>query len=153
MARLAEIHPNVRKNVEALECPTFDELPFATPAPRGSRKLALISTAALIARGDQPFRGGDGGYRVIPDTLANEDILMSHISVNFTRNAAIRDIESVLPRKLCTELVNDGVIDSVSKDHYSFMGSTDPLEMEEAAGNLARELTASGVNTAVLLPV
>lgn len=153
MAKLENIPPKVRKNVEALECPTFSEVPFATPAAPGMRKLALISTAGLIQRGDQPFRGGDNGYRVISDDIPDKDILVSHISVNFSRNAALRDIESMLPRRLASELVTEGLVNSVSSDHYSFMGATDPMAMEETANELAAKMKSDGVNTAVLLPV
>ena len=57
--------------------------------------MAIISTAGLHKRGDRPFRPGDGSYRVIPaETPANE-LVMSHISVNFDRTGFQQDTNVV----------------------------------------------------------
>ena len=153
MVRLTDLHAAGQQGAKALECPDFSALQAATPASQAKRKLALVSSAGLIRRGDKPFKGGDAGYRVIDKTLANEDILLSHISVNFDRSAATRNIESIMPRELAKQLVADGDIAAVADEHYSFMGATDPKLMEESATEVAQRMLEQGVNTAVLLPV
>ena len=42
---------------------------------------------------------------------------------------------------------------SVAATHYSFMGATDPLQMEPHARELAGRLKADAVDAAVLPPV
>lgn len=153
MVRMTDLHPAGQKGAEALDCPTFPDLQPVKPAPRGSRKLALVSSAGLIRRGDAPFRGGDAGYRTIDKTLSNQDILLSHVSVNFDRSSAIRNIESIMPRETAKQLVADGLIGDVADEHYSFMGATDPKLMHEQAVDAADRMLSQGVNTAVLLPV
>ena len=48
---------------------------------------------------------------------------------------------------------SDGAIGSVADHHYSFMGATDPAEMESAAKDIAGHMAAEGVNAVLLLPV
>lgn len=153
MVRLTDLHAAGQQGAKALECPDFSDVPATKAVPRTQRKLALVSSAGLIRRGDVPFKGGDAGYRLIDNTLANEDILISHVSVNFDRSAAIRNIESIMPREAAQQLVADGEIAAVADEHYSFMGATDPKKMEESATEAAQRMLEQGVNTVVLLPV
>ena len=153
MVRLSDLHAAGQQGAKALECPDYSGLDAASPAPRAQRKLALVSSAGLIRRGDMPFKGGDAGYRVIDNTLANEDILLSHVSVNFDRTAAIRNIEAIMPRQVAQQLVADGDIAALADEHYSFMGATDPKMMQESATEAAQRMLEQGVNTVVLLPV
>jgi len=153
MVRMADLHEAGRQGAEALECPEFADRPFAPQIAAQDRKVAIISSAGLIQRGDRPFKGGDAGYRVFTDDVEDGDILISHISNNFDRTVAIESIESIFPRKALAEMSVAGEIGAVSSTHYSFMGATDPLTMEDEAAGLAQWLKADGVNTAVFLPV
>ena len=153
MVRLTDLHPAGQQGAKALDCPAFPELQPVDPAARGDRKLALVSSAGLIQRGEPPFRGGDAGYRLIDKSLANQDIVLSHVSINFDRTAAFRNIESIMPRDTVKRLVAQGLIGDVADEHYSFMGATDPTKMQEQAFDAADRMLAQGVNTAVLLPV
>ena len=47
----------------------------------------------------------------------------------------------------------EGLIGSVASNHYSFMGATDPRDMEDDARHLAGVLKADQVDAVVLLPV
>ena len=153
MVRIADLHPAGRKTAEELDCPVFDDHPFNEPPAPDERRVALISSAALITRGSAPFRRGDPGYRTFSSEVDNNDLLISHISINFDRSAAYADIETIFPRKTLKELQTTGAFGAVADNHYSFMGSTDPLTMEEEAIALVRELNEQSVNTAVFLPV
>ncbi|MBT3701184.1 MAG: hypothetical protein HOG12_06675 [Alphaproteobacteria bacterium] len=78
---------------------------------------------------------------------------MSHVSVNFDRTAFQQDLEAIFPLGHLAELASDGVIGSVATDHYSFMGATDPVKMEDEARELASRMKADNVNTVILIPV
>ena len=47
----------------------------------------------------------------------------------------------------------EGLIGSVASNHYSFMGATDPRDMEDDARQLAGVLKSDQVDAVVLLPV
>jgi D-proline reductase (dithiol) PrdB len=102
-------------------------------------------------RGERPFRGREADYRAIPGTAAANDVLCSHISINFDRTGFQEDWNVVFPLDRLNELAAEGAIGSVAATHYSFMGATDPKEMEPAARDVAAKLRADNV-TGVLLP-
>ena len=153
MVRLADLHEAGRSSALALDCPVFPDKPFVAPKPLQNRTFALVSSAGLIERGSKPFRGGDASYRRFKASVHNNDILMSHISINFDRTAAIANLETVLPRKALAELASANEISAAADTHYSFMGATDPTLMQDQAIALAQELKTDKVDTAVFLPV
>jgi len=107
MARMEDLHAAGREALEALECPVFEDRPWVAPEPLSQRKVALISSAGLIKRGDRPFRGGDAGYRTFPSSVKDEDIMLSHISVNFDRTMAFRDLGGIFPRQMMRDLAGN----------------------------------------------
>jgi len=94
-----------------------------------------------------------GDYRVIPGNIHARDLVMTHISTNFDRTGFQQDWNIVFPLDRLRELEVEGIIGSVAAYHYSFMGATDPAEMESAARNLASLLKGDGVDGALLVPV
>jgi D-proline reductase (dithiol) PrdB len=94
-----------------------------------------------------------GDYRVIPGEIKARDLVMSHVSTNFDRTGFQTDWNVVFPLDRLQELTREGVVGSVAAYHYSFMGATDPQEMETAARNLAFLLNGDRVDGALLLPV
>ena len=153
MARLKDSVDNERHYLEALECPEFEQTAFTPPRALAKCRVALISSAGLMQRGSDNIRAGTGDYRAIDDTIADSDILMNHVSVNFDRTAFAEDINSVLPRQRLKELEQQRTIAHAATEHYSFMGATAPEEMESHAHTLAAELKNKGINTVCLLPV
>ena len=75
----------MQKNLNELDCPVFENKPWVRGVPLKERRVAMLSSAGLHLRSDQHFVGGDHCYRVIPNDTAPDDIVMSHISVNFDR--------------------------------------------------------------------
>ncbi|MFP6835671.1 MAG: glycine/sarcosine/betaine reductase selenoprotein B family protein [Pseudomonadales bacterium] len=132
-------------------CPDLGPPPWAQP-PNADRQVAIVSTAGLIQRGDRAFGFGAADYRII-DRDDPADLLMTHISTNFDRSGFLQDHEVVFPLKRLQELANDGEIDAVARYHYSFMGATDPAEMEPAARQLAGAMRGEGTNVVLLVPV
>lgn len=153
MVRTAELSDAMRPHVTSPPSPSFDAPAWTPAAAPAERRVALVSSAGLSLRDQRPFRGGEGGYRAIPHDAADADIAMSHISVNFDRVGYQLDAETVFPRRGLQSLVAEGAIGSVADMHYSFMGATDPVDMEDDARALAGRLHEQSVNTVVLLPV
>lgn len=153
MARLDRMPEPMRSHLANLPCPSFEILPWVTGKALSNRRVALISTAGLHRRGDRPFAGMTGDYRVIPGEILAKDLVMTHISTNFDRTGFQQDWNVVFPLDRLRELAAEGMIGSVATYHYSFMGATDPAVMEPAARNLAGLLKGNGVDAVLLVPV
>jgi D-proline reductase (dithiol) PrdB len=151
--RLSDM-PEVEANhLRRIECPTYDETPALPGRPLAGRRIAIISTAGLHKRGDRPFRPGDGSYRVIPAETAANELVMSHISVNFDRTGFQQDLNTAFPIDRLRELAADGTVGSMATVHYSFMGAFPPAAAEPHARHLAGLLKADRVDAVLLVPV
>jgi D-proline reductase (dithiol) PrdB len=153
MARLERMMEPMKSHLAKLHCPSFENQSWVSGKPLADRRISLISTAGLQRRGDRPFEGMTGDYRVIPGDIKARDLVMTHISTNFDRTGFQQDWNVVFPLDRLHELAAEGIIGSVAAYHYSFMGATDPAEMESAARNLASLLKGDGVDGALLVPV
>jgi D-proline reductase (dithiol) PrdB len=158
MARLADLSASDREHLLTLrdKAPRFDSKPFVLGPPLHQRRVALLSTAGLHARSDRPFAVGAGAteYRVISSDVNPNELMMSHVSVNFDRSGFRRDVNLVFPLQRLKELAQAGEIGSVADFHYSFMGAPFPPTVFEArARELAGMLKRDQVDAAILLPV
>jgi len=153
VTRLTDLPPAQAKRLAELECPEFATRPWVTGPPLSRRRVAIVSSAGLVVRGETPFRGRDADYRVIPADTRPDELLISHISVNFDRTGFQEDWNLVFPLDRLRELAAEGAIGKVAPIHYSFMGATDPVQMEPYARALAERLKQDSVDTVVLPPV
>ena len=153
MTRLSDLPPAQAKRLAETECPQFDTTPFVSGPPLAQRRIAIVSSAGLFVRGGEPFRGRDADYRAIAGDVAWDDLLTSHISVNFDRTGLQEDWNVAFPRDRLQELAAEGVIGSVATRHYSFMGASDPLAMAPYARELAGRLKQEEVDSVLLTPV
>lgn len=153
MARLDKMHPGMKATLEGLPCPTYESKPWVCEKPLSQMRVAMISSGGLHPRGTPNFAGGEAGYRTIPADTAPQDIVMSHVSVNFDRTGFRQDLDTIFPMEPLAKLAEEGFIGSVASDHYSFMGATAPEAMEDEARDLAKKLRADKVDAAILLPV
>ena len=153
MVRTTDLSPAMQTNLPLLECPAFDTQPWVTGGPLSARRVALISSAGLMMRGERPVTANDIRYRAIAHDADARDVLMSHVSVNYDRTGFQRDINVVLPRERLQELVDDGVVGSAAATHYATMGAVDPMGLERQTRDLAATLKSDDVDSAVLLPV
>ena len=153
MTRLVDLPPAQAKRLAELECPNFATEPWVTGPPLARRRVAIVSSAGLVVRGEDPFRGRDPDYRAIPTSTKPEELLVSHISINFDRTGFQEDWNVVFPLDRLNELAGDGVIGSVAATHYSFMGATDPVQMEPHARELCGRLKRDHVDAVILSPV
>ncbi|MFT4716293.1 MAG: D-proline reductase (dithiol) PrdB [Paracoccaceae bacterium] len=153
MAHLKDIPIRPQTSVRNLECPTFERTNFVAGPTLKNRRIAVVSTAGLHRREDNRFSLGATDFRVIPKDTSPSDILMSHISINYDRTGFLQDINTILPLDRLQELETAGEIGSVSANHYSFMGATDPANMQPAAAQVAGMLKADQVDAVLLVPV
>lgn len=153
MARLEEMSEEDKRHIPTLPCPSFERTPWVAGPPLSRRRVAIISTAGLHRRGDRPFEAGAFDYRIIPADTPAAELVMSHISANFDRTGFQQDWNVVFPLERLREMAAEGIIGTVARDHYSFMGATDPARMEDAVRGLARIMKRDGVNAVLLVPV
>ncbi|MBS0641832.1 MAG: glycine/sarcosine/betaine reductase selenoprotein B family protein [Acetobacteraceae bacterium] len=153
MARLEDIPQPTRDAVVAVPCPSFDTAPFVAGPPLPQRRVAIISSAALIRRGDTPFAFGSGEVRFISGDVPVNDLLVSHVSINFDRSGWQRDPNVVFPLQRLRELAAGGHIGGVADTHYTVMGSTDPAQMRQAVDQIAGQLRQERIDSILLSPV
>ena len=153
MTRLTDLPPAQAKRLAELECPDFATRPWVDGPPLPERRVAIVSSAGLVRRGEMPFRGRDPDYRAIPGDTRPADLLISHISINFDRTGFQEDWNTVFPLDRLNELAAAGAIGSVAATHYAFMGATDPVQMEPYARELAGRLKSDRVDAVILTPV
>jgi D-proline reductase (dithiol) PrdB len=153
VTRLTDLPPAQAKRLAELECPDFKTTPWVTGPALSQRRVAVVSSAGLVVRGEDPFRGRDPDYRVIPADTKPADLLISHISIDFDRTGFQEDWNVVFPLDRLRELAAEGAIGSVAQAHYSFMGATDPVQMAPYARELAGRLKQDAVDAVILPPV
>ena len=153
MTRLSDLPPAQAKRLAEVECPVFETRPWVFGPPLPQRRVAIVSSAGLFRRGENPFRDRDADYRIVSGDIKWQDLLVSHISVNFDRTGLQEDWNVAFPLDRLKELAAEGVIGSVADTHYSFMGASDPVPMEPHARELAGRLKQDSVDSVLLAPV
>jgi len=151
--RLTNLPAAMAKRLAELECPDFKTRPWVEGPPLARKRVAVVSSAGLVVRGEKPFRGRDPDFRAIPGTTRPDQLLMSHISINYDRTGFQEDWNVVFPLDRLGELAAEGAIGSVAATHYSFMGATDPVLMEDYAREVAGRLKQDKVDAVILSPV
>jgi D-proline reductase (dithiol) PrdB len=150
LAHYQDLSPRARANIDVLPCPVFETTPFVAGPALNKRRVAVVSTAGLHRRDDKKFAMSSSDFRQVS---AGDDLLMSHISINYDRTGYVQDINTVLPFDRLAELADDHVIGSVADTHYAFMGATDPTAMQTEAAQVAGMLKADQVDAVLLVPV
>jgi len=126
--------------------------------------IALVTSAGLYIKDDQePFDmegerrnplWGDPSHRVIPAGTAPAALGMCHLHVN---NAdVLEDANIALPDTILADLVVDGVVGAVAREHVAVMGFQEAgLEVwrEETAPAIVEVLGRGAVDGVVLAPV
>lgn len=158
MVRLADLPEWERQHLLS-KIPTASNFGISAWVPGRSlekRRVALVTTAGLHLPGDRPFGYGDAKneYRVIPGDVLADDLVMSHLSVNFDRAGFQQDVNVVFPIDRLRELAEAGQIGSLADFHYSFMGAASPVtRLEARAREVAGLLKKDAVDAVLLTPV
>ena len=154
MVRLRDLSSWDRQHILNADLPAFEQRPWVAGPPPAERRVAIVTTAGLHRSDDRPFSPGAGDYRIIPGDCEAQDLVMSHVSVNFDRTGFQDDLNVVFPIDRLRELAAADEVGSLANYHYSFMGGgTHPTWMRESAGIVAGLLHNDDVNTVLLVPV
>lgn len=157
MVRLADLPEWERTHLldKVKDLSGFDARPWVTGSPLARRRVAIVTTSGLHRRGDRPFAAGEQAtdYRIIPESAKADELVMSHLSINFDRTGFQQDLNVVFPIDRLNELVPEGVIGSVADYHYAFMGAAPIRQLEPKARSLAGLLKKDHVDAVLLTPV
>ena len=151
MVLIPEMPAVGRGFISRLEKYTFDNPAWTVPKEASSRRVSIVSSAAISRRGDKPFSWLANNHRVIEKD--NLDLVMTHVAVEYDRTAWQQDINTILPIDRLEEMAKNNEIGSVSNEHYSFIGSSDPIKMERSAKEVAERMKDDAVDTVFLVPV
>ena len=151
MVLIPEMPAIGRGFISRLEKYTFDNPAWTIPIEKSRRRVSIVSSAAISRRGDKPFSWLANNHRVIEKD--NLDLVMTHVAVEYDRTAWQQDINTILPIDRLEEMAKIGEIGSVSNEHYSFIGSSDPIKMERSAKEVAERMKDDAVDTVFLVPV
>ena len=151
MVLIPEMPAIGRGFISRLEKYTFDNPAWTVPKVASSRRVSIVSSAAISRRGDKPFSWLANNHRVIEKN--NLDLVMTHVAVEYDRTAWQQDINTILPIDRLEEMAKNGELGSVSNEHYSFIGSSDPIKMERSAKEVAERMKDDAVDTVFLVPV
>ena len=144
----------MRAHSATLPAPEFPNPAWVTPPALADATVAIVTSAALYAAGDDGFTAGDTSYRFID--RERRDLVMGHWSPNFDHTAVAMDLNVVYPIDRLEELAERGVIGAVAPRHVSFAGNqpddvaTIRLDTGPAA---AAALRADGVDVVIFTPV
>ncbi len=144
--------------------PAYESIPWAPATrPLSECKVALVSTAGLSMKGDEPFdmeyerkrpTRGDSSFRKLDASATSETIEANHLHID--TSYILRDINVALPLQRLAELAADGTIGSVASAHYSIMGyqGNDSSKLEqESAPAIAEAMKSEEVDLVLLAPV
>jgi D-proline reductase (dithiol) PrdB len=120
-------------------------VPFTPFDKELSRATVAIVTAAGVHRKDQePFNIadelGDLTFRIIGEDSTAEDLMVTHHHYDHTD--ADQDINVVFPIHPLQDLVSEGFIGGLAREHIGYMGYTMQLKRmyEETAPQIAEEI-------------
>ena len=155
MVRLTDLPEHDRNHLVMKQLPPLGPPQWVVRTkPLNEMKIALITTAGLHYRDDERYLGADSSYRAIPGHEDTNNLLMSHVSVNYDRSGFQDDVNVVFPLDRFRELEADGKIGGLASIHYSFMGGgLMPDAYETSVRALAAYLKRDGVDAVFITPV
>lgn len=160
MARLSDLKLKYRLYMQAYPYRHLDWRPGAQlRKPLSESRIAVVTSAAFYCTDQQPFnpkiKGGDYSFREIPEDVTLETLKIGHKSDAFDHAGIEKDKNVALPLDRLRELKDKGHVGSISRRHFSLMGSiTAPARlMSVTAPEIARKLFEDGVDVVLLTPV
>lgn len=138
--------------------PAFAEFLTASYTPRKSKdipwttikkpldvsKIALVTTAGVHHRGQKPFNmkdsTGDPTYRLIDAETIARDYLITHDY--YDHRDADKDLNIVLPVTRLQEMAVDGIVGSVARHQFSFMGHIKDAQLKSLIDKYAPEVAS-----------
>jgi D-proline reductase (dithiol) PrdB len=144
--------------------PGYEAIPWSpVTRPLSESKVALLSTAGLSMKDDEPFdmeferknpTRGDSSWRRIRAGATPQTIVANHLHID--TGYIERDLNVALPLDRLSEAVGRGEIGALAETHYSIMGyqgnDTSGL-VERSAPEIAEAMKNEEVDLALLAPV
>ncbi|MBF0563889.1 MAG: hypothetical protein HQK89_01470 [Nitrospirae bacterium] len=126
--------------------------------PLGTCRVALVTTAGVHMEGQPPFNmsdpAGDPTFRAIDGDVPSYALTITHDY--YGHSDADKDVNIVFPIDRMREFVSEGVIGSLARTYYGFMGHILGHNVEELvrryAPDVAKLLLADGVDVVLLTP-
>ena len=160
MARLSDLSVKNRLFMAAYRYRALSPVPWARPRrPLREARVALVTTAALHAPGQEPFdtkkKGGDVSFRAIPADADLPRLTSAHRSDAFDPAGLRADRNLGFPLGRLREMEAAGTIGSLAPRALSFMGSISaPLRLVKETAPAATSLLAEdGADVALLVPL
>jgi D-proline reductase (dithiol) PrdB len=160
MATLSDLSLKNRIFMATYRYRTVEPVPWAVPRrPLREARVALVTSGAVYARGQEPFdeekKGGDVSYRVIPRDADISALGIAHKSDAFDQSGFRADRNLGFPLDRLREMEAAGAIGSLAPRAISFMGSISAPGrlVKETAPEAAALLEADGVDVALLVPL
>lgn len=133
--------------------------PARRTGPLSECRVALVSSAGLVAPGQPPYdprvKGGDWSWRAIPGDVEVQGLTEHHRSDSWDHSGIEADRNMGMPLDRLRELAAAGVVGEVAPRHISVMGSiTAPGRfIRRTVPEIVEALTADGVDIALMVPV
>lgn len=132
-----------------------DAPPFSVPAkPMREWRVALIGSGGIYVRGQRAFHfQDDPTFRVVPTGVDISELRVTHFAYDL--DDARSDPNAVFPIERLRDLAADGVIGSLTDEHYGFVGGLYSVRKcrDELAPALVERVVAHEADVALLVPV
>lgn len=160
MAQLRDLDPEVRVFMRIYPWRRLDPVPWSPLSkPLSECRVAMVSTAAMIMPGQEPFdteaRGGDCSFRRIPAEADPRALIDTHPSDHFDHSGLAADPNVAFPLERLRESAGRGRIGEVAPFHLSFMGALTATGrlVKQSAPAAAAALKDAGVDVVLGFPV
>jgi D-proline reductase (dithiol) PrdB len=160
MGDLSEFSLPIRTFLRTYRWRRVDPIPWSPlQKPLSQCHMAIVTTAGLVAPGQDPFdgsaRGGDASFRAIDAAVDPMSLIDTHRSETFDHRGLRQDPNLAFPLDRMRELAEEGRIGALNRRNLSFMGSiTAPGSLiRDSAPAAARLLAEDQVDAALLVPV
>ena len=160
MTRIAEMDLKLRIFMRGYPWRRLGEIaPAVRAKPLAECRVALVSSAGLVAPGQAPYdskvKGGDWSCRLIPAEVNVQSLSEHHRSDSWDHSGIAADRNMGMPLDRLHELAADGVIGEVAPRHISVMGSITATGrfIRRTVPEIVEALTADEVDVALMVPV
>lgn len=160
ISRFASSIPSFAKYLTASYTPqTSEDIPWS-PIKKSlaESKIALVTTAGVHHTYQEPFNMndpiGDPTYRKIDAQTIEDDYLITHDY--YDHRDADKDLNIVFPVARLKEMATEGIVGSVARHHFSFMGHIKDSHLdnllETYAPQVAKCLVQDQIDGVLLTP-
>ena len=160
MVRIAEMPPKLGEFMSKYAWRELGKIPPASLSkPMARCRVALVSSAGMVAPGQKPFeqkiKGGDWSWLEIPGDIEVASLVEHHNSKSFDHSGIEADGNMGMPLDRLRELAAEAVIGEVAPRHISLMGSiTAPGRfLRKSVPEIVEALIEDHVDVALMVPV